>query len=205
MELSKRTRDLLVESKRYIPFLPVFERIDEMLRERAMIVAIDGGSGSGKTTLGEMLKEIYDCTVIHMDDFFLRAEQRTRERYAEVGGNIDRERFLEEVLLPLSKNEPVRYRKFDCSTMTLSGPIKVETKKLTIIEGAYSMHPAFYEYYDLSVFLDISPDLQKKRIEKRNSTEMAERFFSQWIPLEEIYFSQTQIKERCSISVSICE
>ena len=205
MELGERTRDLLVASNKYIPFLPVFERIDEMLRERDIIVAIDGGSGSGKTTLGEMLKETYDCTVIHMDDFFLRPEQRIPERYAEAGGNIDRERFSEEVLLPLSKNEPIRYRKFDCSTMTLSEPIKVETKKLTIIEGAYSMHPAFCEHYDLSVFLDISPDLQKKRIEKRNSPEMAERFYNQWIPLEEIYFSQTHIKERCNISILIYE
>ena len=184
----------------------LFLKAEELLSvKNRVVIAIDGGAASGKTTLADLLAKRYGGEIVHMDDFFLRPEQRRPERYAEVGGNIDRERFSEEVLLPLSKNEPIIYRKFDCSTMTLSEPIKVETKKLTIIEGAYSMHPVFCEHYDLSVFLDISPDLQKKRIEKRNSPEMAERFYNQWIPLEEIYFSQTQIKERCNISILIYE
>ena len=162
-----------------------------------------GGSASGKTTLGEMLKELYDCNVFHMDDFFLRPEQRTEERYAEAGGNIDRERFLEEVLIPLSRNKPVHYRKFDCSTLTLSPAATINPKKLTIVEGAYSMHPAFAGYYDLTVFLDISYELQKARIAKRNSPQMAERFYNEWIPLEETYFSETRAKERSDMRFKI--
>ena len=34
-----------------------------------------------------------------MDDFFLRPEQRRPERFAEPGGNVDRERFAAEVLV----------------------------------------------------------------------------------------------------------
>ena len=194
-----------VISNKYIPFLPLFAKIDKMLEEKDVILAIDGGSASGKTTLGEMLKELYGCTVLHMDDFFLRPEQRTKERYAEVGGNVDRERFSEEVLIPLKRGEPIQYRRFDCATMTILPAAEITPNRLTVIEGAYSMHPSLSGYYGLSVFLDVSPELQKKRILKRNSPNMAQRFFSEWIPLEESYFSKMQVAERCDIRLSILE
>ena len=54
-----------------------------------MLVAIDGMCGSGKTTLGQVLSKVYDCNLFHMDDFFLRPEQRTAERMAQDGGNVE--------------------------------------------------------------------------------------------------------------------
>ena len=52
-------------------------RIDRLMAERErVIVAVDGGSASGKTTLGELLQSVYACPVFHMDDFFLRPEDR---------------------------------------------------------------------------------------------------------------------------------
>ena len=54
------------------------KQIDELLAAKnTVIVAIDGKCTSGKTTLASKLAEIYDCNVFHMDDFFLRPEQRT--------------------------------------------------------------------------------------------------------------------------------
>ena len=71
--------------------LPLFARIDRLAAERSrVLVAIEGGSASGKTTLGELLQNVYGCPVFHMDDFFLRPEQRTEERFSEPGGNVDR-------------------------------------------------------------------------------------------------------------------
>ncbi|MBQ8574855.1 MAG: hypothetical protein IJ447_02275 [Clostridia bacterium] len=190
-------------NEKYIPFLPLFEKLDEMLKNGSVVLAIDGGSASGKTTLSGILNEIYGCTVLHTDDFFLRPEQRTPERYAEVGGNLDRERFLEEVLRPLKRNETINYRRFDCATFTISPFTEIKPEKLTVIEGAYSMHPTLAEYYDLAVFLDISPELQRERILKRNSAEEAERFFSKWIPLEREYFSKMHVGQRCDMIIKI--
>lgn len=186
-----------------IPFLPLFTELDKRLAKGQVKVAIEGGSGSGKTTLCRMLSDIYDCTVFHMDDFFLQPEQRTTERFAEPGGNVDRERFLSEVLQPMGKGEPFSYRKFDCSSMSLGESVTVVPKKLIVTEGAYSMHPELALHYDFSVFLDISSDLQKKRITQRNTPSSAERFFNEWIPLENKYFSEMKIKERCDMIISI--
>ena len=59
--------------------------------------------------------------------------------------------------------------------------------------------------YDFSVFLDIEPKLQELRVNKRNSPEMAERFFEEWIPLEQRYFEAMKVKERCNMVISIFE
>ena len=74
----------------------LFSEIEKLLAEKdRVVVAIDGGAASGKTTLAGMLSERYGGAIVHMDDFFLRPEQRTPERFAEAGGNFDRERFTE--------------------------------------------------------------------------------------------------------------
>ena len=191
--------------KEYALFLSLFATIDSLLQNASapVTLAIEGGSASGKSTLGALLEEVYGCTLLHMDDFFLRPEQRTPERFAQPGGNVDRERFLEEVLLPLSQKETIAYRRFDCSSFTVQPPVMITPGRLTVIEGAYSMHPELSGFYDFSVFLDIDADLQKKRILKRNSSGFAQRFFNEWIPMEHKYFEAMQVKERCSLIIPI--
>ena len=164
------------------------KKIDELLTQKDMvIVAIDGKCTSGKTTLATKLAEIYDCNVFHMDDFFLRPEQRTPERFTEVGGNVDYERFKEEILIPLQDGKQFSYRPFDCSTFTLENPVTVIPKQLNIIEGTYSHHPYFGNLYDLKVMLTVTPELQRERILQRPAF-LHQRFFEQWIPMENRYF-----------------
>lgn len=199
-----------VIAKKYLPLLPFLTILDKKLAgimdeigNKKIVVALEGGSASGKTTLSHLLESIYDCTLFHMDDFFLQPKQRTPMRLSEVGGNLDRERFLSEVLVPLSQNKRVHYHKFHCSTMTLGEEITVTPKNLIIIEGVYSMHPLFTDFYDISVFLDITQNVQKERIQKRNTPKMQERFFNDWIPMENIYFAKTNAKKRCDFVIPI--
>ena len=80
-----------------------------MLKKGKIKIAIEGGSASGKTTLSSMLQNIYDCSIIQMDDFFLPKEKRTSERLATPGGNIDYERFLELMVPALQEKNPFSY------------------------------------------------------------------------------------------------
>lgn len=188
----------------YVPRLQLMAAIDRLCAEKnRVLVAIEGGAGSGKTTLTRWLSRVYDCRVFHVDDYFLRPEQRTPERLAEVGGNLDRERFLEEVLLPLSRGETVCSARYDCHTQALLEPVETEPGVLNIIEGAYSMHPLLADYYDLKVFLEVDPKTQRERILRRNGPELAERFFSTWIPMERRYFETMGIREGCQIVLSV--
>lgn len=184
-------------------FSPLFSRIDEMLKRGRVRLAIEGGSASGKTTLAGILEKRYGCTVFHADDFFLPPEAKTEERLNEPGGNLDRERLLSEVLLPLEGGGSVAYRRYDCKENRLSEPRSVVPGRLTVVEGVYSMHPELAPYYDLSVFLDICPKKQRERIVKRSSEELAERYFSEWLVLEEKYFEALATKKRCELVISV--
>lgn len=169
----------------------VIERIERVYTEREHVfVAIDGPCTSGKTTLAALLQRRFDGNVLHMDDFFLRPEQRTPERFAEPGGNVDRERFEEEVLAPLAAGKIAQYRPWDCHTGDFAASHNVEPARLTIVEGSYSMHPALREYYDLMICLMIDSNEQLRRLEARNP-RMLQRFIDEWIPLENRYFEQT--------------
>lgn len=192
-----------VIANRYAELLPILTAIDKQLAHGSATVAIEGSSASGKSTLADTLQQIYNCTVLHTDDFFLRPEQRTPERLAEIGGNLDRERFADEIVHPLTHGDPIRYRRFDCMTQTLAEPITVPKHALTVIEGAYSLHPYFGKYYDLAIFLDIDPEMQKKRIGVRNSPMLAKRFFDEWIPMENAYFAAMDIKTRADLIMPV--
>ena len=173
--------------------------IDALLEKGTpVVVAIEGNCTAGKTTLAAALEAEYDCNVIHMDDFFLRPEQRTAERYAQPGGNVDYERFREEVLDKLQKGMPFSYRPFDCSTFALSGAVEVQSKQLTIVEGTYCLHPYFGDVYDLKVFLSVEPELQQKRILQRPAF-LHRRFFEEWIPMEKLYFDFYRVCEQADI------
>ena len=164
------------------------------------IVAIDGCCASGKSTLGARLSEALGCPLFHLDDFFLRPEQRTPERFAEPGGNVDRERFLEEVLEPLGRGEAVHYRRFDCGSFTLMPEKLIQPGRVNLVEGAYAMHPDLAPHYALSLFLRISPEEQRRRILQRNG-ERAEMFFTRWIPFEERYFREMDVERRCDLVI----
>ena len=182
----------------------LIEKINGLLENKEfIIVAIDGRCGSGKTTLAERLKNYFNCNVIHMDDFFLRREQRNEERLSIPGENVDHERFLEEVLKPISKNGECSYRPFNCKDMQLGDVTTIKKCHVTIIEGSYTCHDKLYGYYDLRVFCDVNKAEQLKRLKMREGEEKLKVFCEKWIPLEEVYFDKFNIKEKCEIVINM--
>lgn len=170
---------------------------ERMSGEESFVIAIDGMSGSGKSTLGKWLHEQFpESNLFHMDDYFLRPEQRTSERLSEIGGNVDYERFKEEVLDHVREKEGLSYARYDCGRKTLLEKKKVGWKPLAIIEGSYSQHPYFGEVYDLRVFCEVSEEEQKRRILKRNGEQQLWRFVEEWIPKENAYFHKFGIREK---------
>ena len=166
-----------------------------------LTVAIDGRCASGKTSLAQKLSECFDCTVLHVDDFFLRPEQRTPERLGTPGGNFDIERFCDEVISGILSGKDFSYHKFDCASMSLGEEIHVTRKPLTVIEGSYSCHPDIRKYWDVKVFVTTDKDTQEERIRKRNP-EKSDAFFAKWIPMEERYFEHFDIENCCDYIIN---
>ena len=138
--------------------------------------------------------------MIRADDFFLRPEQRTPERLAEPGGNLDRERMKEEVIDHL-RDGALRYTPFDCQVMALGEPLSLPAAEVTIVEGAYSLHPYFGPYYDLSVFVTADQETRLARIGARKGHNNVENFRTRWIPMEERYLAAFGIEERADLII----
>jgi len=188
----------------YRDFHEIFCKIDLLMKSKGTVnVAIDGNSGAGKSTIASLISNIYDCNVFHMDDFFLTPELRKEERLKEVGGNVDYMRFKQEVIDRLNSHCEFQYRVYDCKQMDFSKSILVNSKKLNIIEGSYSMHPTLINNYDLKIFLHIDEKEQSSRILKRNGATMLKKFLCEWIPLENIYFKEMRIQEQSDLLFKI--
>ncbi|MCQ2551246.1 MAG: hypothetical protein MJ146_03535 [Clostridia bacterium] len=154
------------------------------------LIIIDGKSGAGKTTYARSISD----NIVHMDDFFLPIDLRTKERLDEVGGNIHYERFKEEVVDKILKGQDFSYRIFNCKEMDYVGERHISCEKDIVIEGAYSMHP-YFNWDSLPIekeviFMDISDEEQEKRIRQRNGDLVWEIYRDKWIPMENRYFEK---------------
>lgn len=179
-------------------FVRLFAAIDALLaREGRARVAIDGNCAAGKSTLGALLARVYAGNLYHMDDFFLPPERKTAARLAEPGGNVDRERFAQEVLANLGT--AFSYRPWSCRTGTLQAAVRVQPRAVEIVEGAYSVHPDLAGAYDVRVFLGIGARAQRERIVRRDGEAMLRRFIQEWIPLENLYFERLRVRQRCEL------
>ena len=195
----RRQPSLLGESPRLLPLLEQMERC--LPSCTPLVIAIDGRAASGKTTLARQLAAEFGAGVVHVDDFFLPTELRTPQRLAQPGGNVHYERFTQQVLPHLHSVEGFFYTKFDCKTMKYSGEEWVRGGIIRVVEGAYSCHPVFGDYADITVFSDVDPVEQNRRIQLRNGLEMAKIFQQKWIPMEEQYFSHTKLFGKTDVSV----
>lgn len=169
-------------------------------RKNTPVLAVDGCSGSGKSELAGLLAQVYGNGVVHLDDFFLQPGQRTPERLAEPGGNIDYERFQREVLPALPARRDFNYQAFDCGAMALGGMRTVAAAPFTLVEGVYAMHPRFRGAYDGALFLTVPREVQLERIARR-SGPLLERFQREWIPLEDRYFTACGVAEACDCTI----
>ncbi len=193
-----------VISTRMFHTIPVLQKAAKLIPENKdakfqRIIAIDGRSASGKTTLARQLKTILDGQIIHMDDFFLPPAMRNAARYEEAGGNVHYERFKEEVLPHLKNHKAFSYRVFDCKKNSFNGNRMIWERNWVIVEGAYSTHPEFGNYADLTVFYDISEKEQMRRIFERNGAAAAKIFQNRWIPLEENYIRTFGIDKKADL------
>ena len=182
------------------------EAASSILSSGARIIAIDGRSAAGKTSLAALVAESSGGSIVHMDDFFLPVNLRTPERLSSPGGNVHSERFIEEVLPHLARKEMFSYRRFDCSLLDYAAePVEADASGIIVIEGAYSLSPAFGHYYDLSVFCDVDGSVQMRRIIARNGKEKAVVFRTRWIPMEELYISSCAIMEKADRIIRYCQ
>ncbi len=178
--------------RRYGEALPLLAALETALaRDGRAVLVLDGDCASGKTTLTALLAQLYDCNVIHMDDFFLPFALRTPARMAEAGGNVHYERFAAQVLAGLQHGGIFAYEAYNCHTGECR-TVQLAPAPVTLIEGSYALHPRFATAYTalhaVRALMQVDTAEQERRIRARNGQTMLARFQNEWIPLEKRYF-----------------
>jgi uridine kinase len=135
-------------------------------RRLTLLVGVDGPAGAGKTTFTRALAALDPgLDVIQMEDFGLPAGQREpAEAGAErVAADVDWRRLRSHVLLPLSRDQPARYQRYDVATDAMAEWRMVPVGGILIVEGRYSCIKALATFYDFRVWVDSPREVRRRR------------------------------------------
>lgn len=167
-------------------------------KHSTLLIAVDGPGGSGKSTLAQsMADHTVQSTVLHLDDFFFPSHLRPSSRgdMTEVGGDLDWRRMRNQVLTPLSRDQPGNHQRYDWGRDTLADWHTVAVGGMVIVEGVYSLRNELRDFYDLRIWVTCPKEVYLARGLERAMVEWPDRSIeasrelweNRWIPAEERY------------------
>ena len=157
------------------------------------VVAVDGPSGAGKTTLASQLSAaLRQAPVVQMDDLYPGWD----------GLEAGVRRLVQEVLEPMSRGEPGRYRRYD---WTLGEPAETRVVPVTapvlVVEGVGCGAQACGPYLSLLVWLDAPADVRWTRAMSRDG-EGYRPYWHRWAAQEERHFARSGTRARADVVLS---
>jgi len=137
-------------------------------RRLTLLVGVDGPAAAGKTTFTRALAALDPgLDVIQMEDFGLpSAEQPAAPAdpaLERVGAAVDWRRLRSHVLLPLSRDLPARYQRYDPATDAMAEWRMVPVGGILIVEGRYACIKALSAFYDFRVWVDSPREVRLPR------------------------------------------
>ncbi|MDO8594738.1 MAG: uridine kinase [bacterium] len=162
------------------------EKIRSLKRDgKTLFVAIDGRGGSGKSTLAERLsKNLPNVDVVHLDDF----------AYPMQGA--DRERLLNQVILPLKNSTKGNYQRFDTKANKLAEWHEIMPGGIVIVEGVLTLHPILHGYYDFRIWIECPAELGCERGVARDirrvGVDNSKQWKEIWMPEEKLAIEEHQ-------------
>jgi uridine kinase len=136
-------------------------------RRLTLLVGVDGPAGAGKTTFTRALSALDPgLDVIQMEDFALPLDERQPEEGSaqeRVAGDVDWRRLRSHVLLPLSRDQPARYQRYDAARDAMAEWRMVPVGGIVIVEGRYACVKALTTFYDFRVWVDSPREVRLRR------------------------------------------
>jgi uridine kinase len=180
-----------------VPQVELVDLVDLVLAARLVtsmdvkVVAIDGCGGSGKSTLANQLADrLGNPPIIHTDDF------ASWDEPVEWG-----QRFLDQVLLPLSRGENARFQRYDWPRRQLGEWVDIDPGPLLIIEGVSSSRRAFSPYISFRIWVEASAEVRLARGLGRDGPEMLGQWCS-WMAEEDHYVAAEAPQLHADVVVS---
>ncbi|MBN2794680.1 MAG: hypothetical protein JXR88_04690 [Clostridia bacterium] len=182
-----------------------------------IIVAIDGIDASGKTSFANEVKEaIKNRPVLRlsMDDFHNPKEQRIKRGYLSPEGyyydSFDYAFLLDQILKPLKGGVlKIPTKLFDYKTEQSLVEEWVELEKHTIIifDGVFMMRDQLIEFWDYSIFLEITFDEALNRGLRRDihyfndQRLLIEKYNKRYLPGQSIYLTDVNPKDKVDMVI----
>lgn len=163
------------------------DRIGELTPhgKRTVLVAIDGCGGSGKTALAQWLAKQLGGITVCSDDF---AHPRI------LGWQW--QRFDEQVLTPLLRDERARYQRYDWDQDRLAEWHEITPGGVVIAEGVSMTRKELGVPWDVTVWVECPNDLRLARGVERDGESMRDKWVSVWMPEEARYVEEQRPHER---------
>lgn len=156
------------------------------------LVCIDGPAGSGKSTLAGLLAAQLDSVVLlHLDDMY--------EGWSGLCGVW--ERVEAEVLAPLRRGHPGRYRRYDWVRGAFAEWRDVPRCDVLVLEGCGSAPRAVDADAVLRVWVEAPADARLARGLARDGEALRERWL-EWMATEAAQFAAERTRERSDVRVS---
>ncbi len=182
---------------------PIYNEIKQNSNhKKPFIVAIDGRDGSGKSTLADKISQNFKTQIIKTDDFitFFKPEIADKDYY------WDKNRFLEEVLLPLKNKQSFKYNVCRWKTGEITREERIDqNNELIIVEGLHALHQDLLDFYDLKIWVNTPLEISLERGKIRDlekGKKNIDELWSIFVPFQESYISEHKPQEKADLVIS---
>ncbi|MBH0229203.1 kinase [Halobacillus yeomjeoni] len=173
--------------------------LKESIRERSMVLGIDGLSRSGKSTFSQMLAEIYKensipYEIIHMDDHIVPKERRYQTGYEEWYEYYS----LQWDVSYLKKNLFNRLKvadRIELDSVNQSVTYKIPRPGIVVIEGVFLQRPEWKGSFDKLIYLDCPKEKRFAR-ESEEARKNISKFQMRYWKAEDYYLNHISPLEK---------